>query len=108
MPPESFPTWSFQNSWKPDLVYDVRRSKPDFDESTQRRRSRGSMVPVLVVLGFVVSVAVGLIAMTGLAGVYIVLALAGVVGFAAMHYVLWGWWLTTKIRQQSESDDESN
>jgi hypothetical protein len=36
---------------------------------------------------------------------YIVLALAGVLGFAGMHYVLWGWWLSNKIRREQEAED---
>jgi hypothetical protein len=87
-------------------VHDVRRGKPDFDEAAERARSHGSLVPVLVVLGFGVTLVVGLIALTGLAGIYIILALTGMLLFAATHYVLWGWWLTNKLRQQDESERE--
>jgi hypothetical protein len=88
-------------------VYDVRRGKtetdPDFGGPP--RRAQSSLVPVLIVLGFGAALIVGLIAATGLAGLYIVLALAGVLGFAGMHYVLWGWWLSNKIRREQEAED---
>jgi len=87
-------------------VYDVRRGKPDFEKAAERARSRGSLLPVLVVLAFGVTLVVGLIALTGLAGIYIILAVSCVLGFAAMHYVLWGWWLTDKLRRQDESERE--
>ena len=57
----------------------------------------------MVVLGFGLAVIVTLVALTGLAGLYIILAISGVLGFAALHYVLWGWWLTNKIRRDQES-----
>ena len=88
-------------------MYDVRRGNPDFDLGTAgggARRSQGSLLPVLMVLGFALAVIVGLIAATGLAGVYVVLALAGVLAFAGLHYVLWGWWLSNRIRQQQEAE----
>jgi hypothetical protein len=87
-------------------VYDVRRGNPQFDDqaAAAARRSQGSLLPVLMVLGFALAVIVGLIAATGLAGVYVVLALAGVLAFAGLHYVLWGWWLANRIRRQQEAD----
>jgi hypothetical protein len=86
-------------------VYDIRRGNPEFDELAANRRGDGSWLAVLIVLGFGVTVVVGLIALTGVAGLYIVLALAGVLGFAAFHYLLWGWWLTKRIRQEPESEE---
>lgn len=88
-------------------MYDVRRGKPDFDEgpSGGPRRSQDSWLPVMIVLGFALALVVGLIAATGLAGVYIVLALSGVLAFAGLHYLLWGWWLANKIRAREETED---
>lgn len=88
-------------------MYDTRRPSADFEQglaSSRPARSPGSLLPVLVVLGFGLLVIVGLIGLAGLAGLYIILALAGVLGFAAFHYVLWGWWLTGKLREQEESE----
>ncbi len=87
-------------------MYDVRRGKPQFDpgQSSRPPRSHDSWLPVLIVLGFSAALVVGLIAATGLAGVYIVLALSGVLAFAGLHYLLWGWWLSNKIRAYEDDD----
>jgi hypothetical protein len=89
-------------------VYDVRRGKPDFEESgagDASARDRGSLMPVAIVLGSGLALIVGLVALTGLAGLYVVLALGGVLSFAALHYVLWGWWLTGKIQRERDAED---
>ena len=89
-------------------MFDARRGNPQFERPAPPSSPpppRGSLVPVFVVLAFVLVVVVGLVGLTGVAGLYILLAVAGVLGFAAMHYVLWGWWLGNKIRQQHESDE---
>ena len=86
-------------------MYDVRPDKMEFDEARgSSRRATGSFLPVAMVLGFCVLVIVVLVGFTGVAGLYIVLALAGVVGFAGLHYVLWGWWLTNKLRADEKAD----
>ena len=64
-------------------------------------------MPVMIVLGFGAALVVGLIAATGLAGLYIVLALSGVLAFAGLHYALWGWWLSNKIRDESEQESDA-
>jgi hypothetical protein len=88
-------------------VYDVRHEQPDFERGPDgARRATGSLLPVLIVVGFIVAVVVGLVALTGLAGLYIVLAVSGVLGFAAVHYVLWGWWLTNKLRRDEPPVDD--
>ncbi len=86
-------------------MFDARRGNPDFERPVPGGppRPRGSLLPVMVVLGFGLAVIVTLVALTGLAGLYIILAISGVLGFAALHYVLWGWWLTNKIRRDQES-----
>ena len=70
------------------------------DES---KPSRDSLWPVLIVLALCVSLVIGVVAITGPAGLFAVLAICGVIGFMAMHYLLWGWWLAKRIR---ESDDD--
>ncbi|MGD9724188.1 MAG: hypothetical protein AB7O59_23130 [Pirellulales bacterium] len=88
-------------------MYDARFGNPEFERPQHAPRPRGSWLPVMVVLGFIMLVVVGLIGLTGLAGIYIVVALTGVLGFAAMHYLLWGWWLTNKLRAQQEAEDDA-
>jgi hypothetical protein len=87
-------------------VYDLRR-QADFQSPSAPPRATGSLLPVLVVVGFVLIVTMGVIGFTGLAGLYILLAVLSVLAFAAMHYVLWGWWLLNKVRrEQADADDD--
>jgi hypothetical protein len=83
-------------------VYDVPHGKPEPPDSSGSKRDRGSFVPVMVVLGFCVTFVLGLVSVAGLAGLYIVAALAAVLGFVAFHYFLWGWWLTNKLRDEEQ------
>lgn len=85
-------------------MVEAGRGRPELDESSASRHAKGSLLPVVVVLGFGIGLIVLLIGFTGLAGLYIVLALAGVLSFAGLHYVLWGWWLTNKIRADEEAE----
>jgi Na+-driven multidrug efflux pump len=70
------------------------------------KASRGSLIPVLLVLGFALAILVGVIALTGIAGLFIVLAISSVLAFAAVHYVLWGWWLTRHLRAREPENDD--
>jgi hypothetical protein len=63
-----------------------------------------SLIPVLVVFGTGLAIVVLLIVFTGPPGIYIVLAVSGVLAFAGLHYILWGWWLSDWIRRQEKDD----
>ncbi len=56
-------------------------------------------MPVAFVLGSLVMMALLIVACAGPAGLYVLLAIAGVAAFAMLHYVLWGAWLAKSIRQ---------
>lgn len=88
-------------------MYDVRNVHPPLDAGPPEPppRPKGSLFPVLVVVGFGLAMTIGLVALTGAAGLFVVLALAGVFGFAALHYVLWGWWLAKRIREEQQAEE---
>jgi hypothetical protein len=72
------------------------------DEPPKRR---DSLLPVLTVLVAALALVVGVVALAGLAGLFVMLAIGSVLGFAAMHYLLWGWWLSKRLR---EAEDREN
>ncbi|MEX2112702.1 MAG: hypothetical protein WD845_05920 [Pirellulales bacterium] len=86
-------------------MYDVRPGKPELDETGGAGRSRGSLLPVIIILGFGLTLVLGLISVAGLAGLYIVAAFCAVLGFVAFHYILWGWWLTNRLRDDERRRD---
>lgn len=88
-------------------MYDVRNVRPPLDAGPPEPppRPKGSLFPVLVVLGFGLAMTIGLVALTGAAGLFVVFALAGILGFAALHYLLWGWWLAQKIREDEQAEE---
>lgn len=73
----------------------------------EKQKPGGSLMPVLVVFGSGLMIIVGLIAFTGPAGLNIVLAIGGVLAFAGLHYILWGWWLSGWIRRREQADEKS-
>ena len=74
----------------------------------EKQEPGGSLIPVLVVFGSGLTIIVGLIAFTGPAGLNIVLAVGGVLAFAGLHYILWGWWLSGWIRRKEQAEDEKS
>lgn len=74
----------------------------------EKEKPRGSLLPVLVVFGSGLAVIVVLIGFTGPAGLYIVLAVGGVLAFAGLHYILWGWWLSNWILRHEQAEDEKS
>lgn len=83
---------------------DTRPDKLTGPTPAEPKRPGGSLIPVLTVLGFVLAVIVVLVGFTGPAGLYVVLAISGVFGFAALHYLLWGWWLMRRLRDANEGE----
>jgi hypothetical protein len=63
-------------------------------------------MPVLTVLGFGAAVVLIAFSCAGVAGLFTLLAIGAVVGFVALHYLAWGWWLGNRIREQEPVDDE--
>ena len=72
------------------------------DEMPQRR---DSLMPVMIVVAVVLALVVSVVALAGWAGVFVIAAIASVLGFAAMHYILWGWWLTKRIHESDREPD---
>ncbi len=83
---------------------DAGRGKPDFSQ----RRPTGSLLPVIVVAGCVVALGVVVVSCAGAAGIFALVAIGGVIGFVALHYLLWGAWLGNKLRQSREADREAD
>ncbi len=86
-------------------VYDSLPEKPQrpLPPNREGERSRSSLVPVAFVVGCLVMMALLIVACAGPAGLYVLLAIAGVAAFAMLHYLLWGAWLAKSIRQ-AEAD----
>jgi hypothetical protein len=36
------------------------------------------------------------------------LVIGGIFGVAALHYLVWGWWLGSMIKQEEDEDDEGH
>ncbi len=70
----------------------------------ETRKPTGSLIPVVTVLGFVLALIVTLVGFTGPAGLYIVVAISGVFAIVALHYFLWGWWLTKRLHEADETE----
>jgi hypothetical protein len=70
----------------------------------EKEKTGGSLLPVLVVFGSGLAIIVVLIVFTGPAGLNLILAVGGVLAFAGLHYILWGWWLSDWIRRRDAAD----
>jgi hypothetical protein len=84
-------------------VYDVRRGKPASPEewaSAEQDRRRKSMLPVFTVVGAGMAVVLVVVACAGLPGLLLLAVLSAVVGFIALQYLIWGWWLGKRIREE--------
>jgi hypothetical protein len=87
-------------------VYDVEREKLMPPERPRpAETSRGSFVPILMLLVPLFFLIVGIVALSGLAGLYILAAIASVPAFMLMHYLLWGYWLGRHIRDEQQDED---
>ena len=56
-------------------------------------------------LGFVVIGLLGLVAMVVPHLLRITLVVAGFVGFGALHYLIWGWWLGQTLKDEPGDSD---
>ncbi len=68
------------------------------------RTDQGSLFPVLVVLGCVLGAALVIISCAGTAGALVVLALGAGVAFIGLQYLLWGRWLSARMRDTPDRD----
>lgn len=65
-------------------------------------KPRGSWMAIILVLLVAICAVVGLMFLTLGYFVLVLIIGAGVFGFAAFHYLVWGWWLTKVIREEEE------
>jgi len=70
---------------------------------------RGSLVGLVLGLGFGLFMAgllsTALILTLGSLGIAIVLVVTTMIGFGALHYLLWGWWLGDMIRRDVAEEE---
>lgn len=67
-----------------------------------------SLLAILLALGlFLGACAVLLLLSGGFFGLVLIIG-GGVFAMAALHYVTWGWWLSKKIREEVEAEDEES
>jgi hypothetical protein len=87
--------------------YDIREGKPSSAEelAAGQRRPSGSLVPLVTVVGFGSAAALVVVACAGLPGILVLLALAGVAAFIGLQYLIWGWWLGNRIRQEEQAEE---
>jgi hypothetical protein len=91
-------------------VYDAGRGKAGSSESSEisgRGRPVGSLLPILIVAGCVLALCVVVVSCAGPAGVFAILAVGGVLGFVALHYLLWGAWLARRIREAENAEEKT-
>ncbi len=70
------------------------------------RDAKRSLLPVVLVLVPMAIALLGIVALTGRAGLLMVAAIACIPAFMALHYVLWGRWLLKSIKNQAPPEDE--
>jgi len=78
----------------------------------QRDRPQGSWLSIVLALisGLVIAGALFAlsVAVVPFAGPFIVLAAVLVFGMWVVHYVIWGWWLGPRIREEVEAEELLN
>lgn len=78
-----------------------RPSVPPDDDASPGR----PLLSIVLAFGAGLMLFVGLLFLTlGAAGL-IGLIIVGVFAFAALHYLLWGWWLSTSIRDDVQEEE---
>ena len=92
-------------------MIDVRRDTPVRPERLAPGggdKPRRSMLPVLIFVFPLITIVVGLVVLTGRAGLLMLLAVASVPGFILLHYLLWGRWLARTLRESRRTEDEED
>ncbi len=75
----------------------------------EKRKSGGSLIPLVTVLGTLLMGIVGLIVLAGRAGMLILVAVAAVLALPLLHYITWGWWLSRSLgRPKDDSADDTD
>jgi hypothetical protein len=71
-----------------------------------QRRSRGSLVPVLMVAAPLIVMIIGLVAFTGRAGLLMLGVIATIPAFVLLHYLLWGRLLMKRLKDTPRDDED--
>jgi hypothetical protein len=94
-------------------VSDAEHRRPEVPARPERpsppdaqRRSRGSLVPVLMVAAPLIVMIVGLVAFTGRAGLLMLGVIATIPAFVLLHYLLWGRLLSKRLKDMPRDDEE--
>lgn len=78
-------------------------SRPPIDTAP----ARSSFLPIVLALGVLGLVCVGLFFLTGgFFGIVLIIG-GGVFALAAVHYLVWGWWLSGIIREDVAAEEQS-
>jgi threonine/homoserine/homoserine lactone efflux protein len=77
-------------------------------EQEERSKARGAMLSVMLGLMAGAMILVFLIMLTGGLFFYVVVFAVGMLGFAGVHYVLWGHMLTYLLRDEIEREHEAD
>ena len=97
------------NSSKTNRVSEPRPNMPERRPpapADAASKQQGSLFPVLVVLGFALGAVLVIISCAGTAGALVVVAVGAGIGFIALQYLIWGWWLTRKLKDEQREDTE--
>lgn len=73
---------------------------------TEPPKPRASCFPILLALGLALLVFAVLYVFTSGKIKYAAAAAGVIFGVAALHYVVWGWWLSGYIRRQVEEEQD--
>ena len=69
-------------------------------------KPRSSCLPILLALGLALLVFAVLFVLTSGKIGYAAIAAGVIFGIAALHYVVWGWWLSGVIRRQVDEEQQ--
>jgi hypothetical protein len=73
----------------------------------EQPKPRSSLLPVVLTIGVTLLICTALFFLTsGFFGLVIVMG-GAIFAFAAVHYVLWGWWLSKMIRDEVDAEDQA-
>jgi hypothetical protein len=89
-------------------VYDTERPlRPERPERPEPVPRKSSLLPVVMVLVPIAVFVTGIVAFTGQAGLLMLAAIACIPAFMALHYLLWGHWLSKNIRQEAADAEQA-
>ena len=73
-----------------------------------QEKPRGSWLSIILAASLAIVVSTALVVITFFIFGAVLAVAAGIFGFAALHYVAWGWWLPRMIRDEDQADHEAD